>query len=146
MANKSPIDTLIEIAERETDDAAKKLGKAIRYHEETIAKLNLLIQYREDYDLRFKENASKGISASQYGNFMSFLGKLDSAVDGQKLVVKEAERRIGTAKESWQASEKKRLSYNTLDQRAKSVIQQKEAKRDQKQTDDFAARNYYYKS
>jgi len=91
MAKKSPIDTLIEIAERETDEAAKRLGKAIRYHEETISKLNLLVQYRDDYDLRFKENAAKGISASQYSNFMSFLEKLDSAVDGQKLVIKEAE-------------------------------------------------------
>ncbi|MFZ6692452.1 flagellar export protein FliJ [Undibacterium sp. SXout20W] len=146
MATKSPIDTLIEIAEKDTDDAAKKLGKAIRYHEETIAKLNLLIQYRDDYDLRFRENAAKGISASQYGNFMAFLGKLDSAVDGQKLVVKEAEKRVEFAKNAWQASEKKRLSYNTLDQRAKSILQQKEVKRDQKQTDDFAARTYFYKS
>ena len=146
MANKSPIDTLIEIAERETDGAAKKLGKAIRYHEETIAKLNLLTQYRDDYDIRFKENAAKGISASQYGNFLSFLSKLDSAVDGQKIVVKEAERRITAAKDQWQASEKKRLSYNTLDQRAKAAIEQKEAKRDQKQTDEFAARTYFYKS
>jgi len=146
MAIKSPIDTLIEIAEKDTDEAAKKLGKAIRYHEETIAKLNLLMQYRDDYDLRFRENAAKGISAVQYGNFMNFLGKLDSAVDGQRLVVKEAELRIETAKRNWQTSEKKRLSYNTLDQRAKSSLQQKEAKRDQKQTDDFAARNYFYKS
>ena len=146
MAIKSPIDTLIEIAEKDTDEAAKKLGKAIRYYEETIAKLNLLMQYRDDYDLRFRENAAKGISAVQYGNFMNFLGKLDSAVDGQRLVVKEAELRIETAKRNWQTSEKKRLSYNTLDQRAKSSLQQKEAKRDQKQTDDFAARNYFYKS
>ena len=143
---KSPIATLIEIAETDTDEAAKKLGKAIRNHEETIAKHNLLIQYRDDYDQKFRDSASRGISSSQYGNFMSFLGKLDSAVDGQKVVVSEALRRVDAAKAHWQACEKKRLSYNTLDQRAKLDLQLKELKRDQKQTDDFAARAYFYKS
>ncbi|MFZ6725989.1 flagellar export protein FliJ [Undibacterium sp. MH2W] len=146
MATKSPITTLIEIAETDTDEAAKKLGKTIRYHEETIAKLNLLVQYRDDYDLKFREAASKGITASQYGNFMSFLEKLDAAVDGQKLVVAEALRRVDVAKKEWQVCEKKRLSYNTLDNRIKQEIQNKELKRDQKQTDDFAARAYFYKS
>ncbi|MFZ6849362.1 flagellar export protein FliJ [Undibacterium sp. RuRC25W] len=146
MATQSAIATLIEIAEKDTDEAAKKLGKAIRYHEETIAKLNLLAQYRDDYDMKFRDNAARGISASQYANFTSFLDKLDSAVEGQKLVVAEAARRIEIAKNNWQGCEKKRLSYNTLDQRTKIGQQLKETKRDQKQTDDFAARAYFYKS
>lgn len=145
MAAKSPLQTLIEIAERDTDEAAKTLGKAIRAHEDTLSKLNLLLQYRDDYDAKFREASARGINITQYGNFMSFLAKLDSAVDGQKVVVKDAERKIEMAKMNWQANEKKRLSYNTLDKRAASIRQAKESKRDQKQSDDFAARTYFYK-
>lgn len=146
MAKHSAISTLIEIAERETDDAAKRLGKAIKHHEETISKLNLLMQYRDDYDAKFQQAARAGISASQYANFLGFLTKLDHAVDGQKQVIRDAEHKVNAAKADWQAYEKKRLSYNTLDERAKIAQQRKELKSDQKQTDDFAARNHFYKS
>ncbi|MFZ6872727.1 flagellar export protein FliJ [Undibacterium sp. Di27W] len=145
MALKSPITTLIEITEREVDDAAKLLGKTIRAHEDTEKKLLLLQQYRDDYAQRLQDGAAKGLSVSQYTNFLSFLAKLDSAIDGQKQVVKDAEYRIVMAKTEWQACEKKRLSYDTLQNRAQTVQQKKEAKRDQKQTDEMAARALFYK-
>ncbi|MES2037580.1 MAG: flagellar export protein FliJ, partial [Pseudomonadota bacterium] len=90
MALKSPISTLIEITEKEVDDAAKLLGKAIRAHEDTEKKLNLLQQYRDDYAQRLQDGAAKGLTVSQYTNFLSFLAKLDSAIDGQKQVVMDA--------------------------------------------------------
>ncbi|BBB60506.1 flagellar FliJ protein [Undibacterium sp. KW1] len=145
MALKSPISTLIEMAEKEVDDAAKLLGKAIRAHEDTEKKLSLLQQYRDDYAQRLQDGAAKGLTVSQYTNFLSFLAKLDSAIDGQKQVVMDAEHRIVMARTEWQASEKKRLSYDTLQNRALTVQQKKEAKRDQKQTDEMAARALFYK-
>ncbi|MFZ6640722.1 flagellar export protein FliJ [Undibacterium sp. TC4M20W] len=145
MALKSPISTLIEITEREVDDAAKLLGKAIRAHEDTEKKLSLLQQYRDDYAQRLQDGAAKGLTVSQYTNFLSFLAKLDSAIDGQKKVVMDAEHRIVMAKTEWQASEKKRLSYDTLQNRAQTAQQKKEAKRDQKQTDEMAVRALFYK-
>lgn len=145
MALKSPITTLIEMTEKEVDDAAKLLGKAIRAHEDTEKKLNLLQQYRDDYAQRLQDGAAKGLSVSQYTNFLSFLAKLDSAIDGQRQVVMDAAHRIVMAKTEWQASEKKRLSYDTLQNRAQTALQKKEAKRDQKQTDEMAARALFYK-
>lgn len=145
MALKSPIATLIEITEKEVDEAAKLLGKAIRAHDETEKKLSLLQQYRDDYAQRFQDGAAKGLTVSQYKNFMSFLAKLDTAIDGQKQVVLDAEHRIVIAKTEWQASEKKRLSYDTLQNRAHTAREKKEAKRDQKQTDEMASRTHFYK-
>lgn len=145
MMQKSPISTLIEIAENDTSEAAKRLGKAIHAHKETENKLNLLLQYRDDYAQRFQDGAAKGLSAAQYTNFLSFIGKLDSAIEGQKQVVKDAEHKIHLAKTSWQENEKKRLSYDTLHNRAQSAQQKKEAKRDQKQTDERAAHAFFYK-
>ncbi|MDE2428279.1 MAG: flagellar export protein FliJ [Burkholderiales bacterium] len=145
MTRKSPITTLIEIAEKDTDDAAKLLGKAIRAHQETETKLSLLLQYRDDYAQKFQDGAAKGLSAAQYGNFMSFIGKLDGAIEGQKQIVRDAENKIQLAKNAWQGSEKKRLSYDTLQQRTQNALNIKEAKQDQKQTDELAARSYFYK-
>lgn len=142
---KSPLSTLIEIAIKNCDEAAKRLGKAINAHEDTKKQLSLLQQYKEDYVLRFQDGASKGINAAQYLNFQSFINKLEGAVDGQKQLVNDAEYKIKLAREHWQESEKKRLSYDILNNRATSVMQKKEAKRDQKQMDEHAARSFFYK-
>lgn len=145
MANNSAISTLIELAEKEADDAAKALGKAISAHEDTVKKLHLLQQYRNDYETRLQGMASQGLTVLQFANFTAFLAKLDEAVTGQQTVVRDAERRVELAKNNWQSIEKRRLSYQTLKNRAEFAQQQKEAKRDQKQTDDFASRSYLNK-
>jgi flagellar FliJ protein len=145
MMQKSPISTMIEIAVKDSEDAAKRLGKAIKSHEETQNQLSLLIQFRNDYELRLQDGAAKGISTSQYLNFQAFINKLDGAVIGQKLVVKDAEYKINMARNQWQEYEKKRLSYDTLNNRAIASDQKKEAKREQKQTDEQAARMLFYK-
>ncbi|MFZ6644657.1 flagellar export protein FliJ [Undibacterium sp. TJN25] len=145
MTQKSPLNTLIEIEEKNTDDAAKRLGNAIRAHEETQKKLALLVQYRDDYDARFQAGAAKGLSITQYHNFQSFIRKLDSAIDGQKQVVKDAENRIQMARKLWQDHERKRLSYGTLQTRAEVSLQNKETKRDQKAMDEHASRSFFYK-
>ena len=46
---------------------------------------------------------------------------------------------------AWQASERKRLSYRTLNERAATEALRVENKRDQKQMDEHAARQAYYK-
>ena len=56
---KSPISTMIEIAVKNSDDAAKRLGKAIKAHDATEQQLSLLSQYRKDYELRFQDNAAR---------------------------------------------------------------------------------------
>ena len=142
---KSPISTMIEIAVKNSDDAAKRLGKAIKAHEETQKQLSLLSQYRKDYELRFQDIATQGISTSQYLNYQAFIHKLDGAVEGQKLIVHDAEYKIKLAREQWQESEKKRLSYNILHNRAVTTQQKHDAKQEQKQTDELAARTLFYK-
>lgn len=145
MSIPSAIDTLIELATNATDVAAKRLGHAIRAGEEAQKKLELLCQYREDYAARFQASLAVGLSATGYRNYQVFLEKLDHAIAGQQLVVRDTERRIVEERTSWQASERKRMSYGTLATRALKEEQRKESKRDQKQTDEHAARQGHYK-
>ena len=145
MANRAPIETLIELAEKATDDAAKRLGAAIRAGTETEQKLSLLNEYRNDYAARFQAGLTAGLTAIGYRNFQAFLEKLDSAVAGQEKIVIEAKRRIGIERATWQACEQKRLSYNTLSSRALHELLLREARLDQKQTDERAARQLAHK-
>ena len=145
MAIPSALDTLIELATKATDEAAKRLGRAIRNTEDAEQKLALLQQYRDDYTARFQTNMMAGVTASGYRNFQLFLGKLDDAINGQQRVVQDAQKRVSNERSAWQQTERKRMSYDTLATRAQKVQQLKETRRDQKQTDEFAARRLIYK-
>lgn len=143
MAQPSPLTTLIELAERQTDEAAAQLGRAIRSHSELEQKLALLKQYRQDYSLKMQTEMQAGKGMQQIRNFQLFLTKIDDAITGQLLLVADAAKRVQHQQSHWQDQERKRLSYTTLEVRADKVVQQKEARREQKQNDEHANRLVY---
>jgi flagellar protein FliJ len=145
MAKQSALDTLIELAQRETDDAAKRLGAALKAVEEGEQKLAMLMGYRQDYAIRLEAAQIAGMTPMAYRNFVAFMDKLDIAINGQREVIKHAQHKAGVEKAAWQGCERKRLSYRTLNERAASEALRAENKRDQKQMDEHAARQAYYK-
>ena len=145
MANRSALDTLIELATTETEEAAKRLGLAIKAAADTQAKLTLLQDYRAEYAARFQASMATGLTAMGYRNFQLFMDKLDIAVASQQHVVTEAGKRVEERRLAWQAGERKRMSYTTLNNRAQEQALKLENKRDQKAMDEHAARQAYYK-
>ena len=145
MAKQTALDTLIELAQRDTDDAAKRLGAALKAVDECEQKLTMLLGYRDDYALRLDAAQVAGITPMAYRNFVAFMDKLDIAINGQREVIKHAQHKSALEKTAWQASERKRLSYRTLSERAATEALRLENKLDQKQMDEHAARQAYYK-
>ncbi|MEO7494514.1 MAG: flagellar export protein FliJ [Massilia sp.] len=145
MATRSALDTLIELAQREADDAAKRLGAALKAVDEAQQKLTMLFGYRDDYARRLEGAQVAGITPMAYRNFVAFMDKLDNAINGQQEVVKHAQYKSGLEKAAWQECERKRLSYRTLNERAAAEALRVENKRDQKLMDEHAARQAYYK-
>jgi flagellar FliJ protein len=140
MANTSALETLIELAQRDSDAAAKRLGAALKAVEEAEAKLQMLLGYRDDYANKLDQAQMAGITPFAYRNFVAFIDKLDNAINGQREVLKHAKYKSDQEKKAWQESERKRLSYRTLNERAAAEALKVENKRDQKMMDDHAAR------
>jgi flagellar FliJ protein len=140
MANASALETLIDLAQRESDAAARRLGAALKAVDEGEQKLQMLLGYRDDYANRLDAAQMAGITPFAYQNFVAFLGKLEQAIDGQREVLKHARVKADMEKKGWQESERKRLSYRTLNERAAAEALAIENKRDQKMMDDHAAR------
>jgi flagellar FliJ protein len=145
MATPSALETLIELATKETDDATKRLGRAIRVSEEAQQKLVILQQYRDDYAARFQDTLTTGLTALSYRNFQLFIEKIDNAIAGQQDVVYSTQQKVADARVAWQACERKRMSYDTLAARAREKELRKENRRDQKATDEHASRMTFYK-
>jgi len=140
MANPSALETLIDLAQRESDAAARRLGAALKAVDEGEQKLQMLLGYRQDYADRLDQSQMAGMTPFAYQNFVAFLGKLEQAINGQREVIKHASYKADMEKKAWQESERKRLSYRTLGERAALEALKIENKRDQKMMDDHAAR------
>lgn len=145
MAQASALDTLIDLAQRDSDAAAKRLGVALKQVEDAEQKLQMLVGYRDEYARKLDAAQVAGITPFAYNNFVAFIGKLDTALNGQRDVVKLARSRADTERATWQESERKRLSYRTLNERAAAEALKVQNKRDQKMMDDHAARGARYK-
>jgi flagellar FliJ protein len=145
MATSSALHTLIDLANKETDEAAKGLGAALRAGEEAEQKLELLTQYRDDYATRCQTTLATGISTTQLHNFQVFMQKLEHAIAGQQKVVDDARQKIAQARAAWQACEQKKMSFVTLAERADKEQTRRELWRDQKQNDEYAARRALHK-
>ncbi|MFS2004254.1 flagellar export protein FliJ [Duganella sp. CT11-25] len=145
MASKAQLETLMDLARRETDDAAKRLGIALKAVDDAKQKHQMLVGFREEYVKKFETAQQAGITPMAYRNFQAFIEKLEVAVKGQMDMIKHAEYRSEQEKMVWQASERKRMSYSTLNDRADAAALKLENKRDQKQMDEHAARQAYYK-
>lgn len=145
MASQSQLETLIELARRETDDAAKRLGVALKAVADGEEKLTMLTGFRDEYGRRFEASQLAGITPMAYRNFQAFIDKLDTAIKGQEEVVRHSRHKSEQEKRHWQDAERKRMSYSALNDRALAQALKLEAKRDQKAMDEHAARQAFYK-
>ncbi len=145
MASTQQLETLIDLARRETDDAAKRLGAALKAVAEAEEKLNMLVGYRDEYGRRFDASQQQGMTPMAYRNFQAFMEKLDTAIKGQQEIVRHSKARGDKEKQLWQDAERKRMSFSTLRDRAEAQELKKEAKRDQKAMDEHASRQAFFK-
>jgi len=140
MATKSALEALIDIAKKNSDALAKRLGESVEETRRSQEKMNTLLQFRQDYSERLTAAMHNGITPDIHRNYLVFIAKLDSAVESQKRDVSAREQLSKNIKAEWRESEKKRLSFTTLELRQLSSEQKKETKREQKSSDEQAAR------
>lgn len=146
MTNAKVISKLTELSARESDQVAKRLGQANLQHAQAEEKLKLLSQYREGYAAQLQQQMGQGLTVIDFNNTQQFLLSLDQAITQQDRMVQYSLQRVKTEHGQLQAAERKRLSYDTLEERCKQTLRNDEKKREQKQTDEFAARKYAVQS
>jgi flagellar FliJ protein len=140
MASAKSLGTLIEVARERSDKAAQELGEAVRLASATKEKLELILQYRDDYANRFESGLFRGLSGLEYSNFLSFLAKLEAAAERQRETVHDAEVQVEAQRLAWQATVRRHESLATLVRRMDREERKREDRRDQKLMDENAAR------
>ena len=140
MAKTSALDTLIDLATDDRDAAAVKLGQLRQDHLQTEQKLEALLGYHAEYQRRLDEAMTLGMSIATLQNYQRFIASLEHAIAAQRGAVDQSERRIEHGNEDWRARQKRLNSYDVLAVRRREAAEKAEARREQRQTDEFASR------
>lgn len=146
MSEKLPLATLIELAQTKTDEAMRRLGQLQNAQTSASAKLEMLMQYRQEYLEQFNGQIQDGLTASQVRNFQNFIGTLDGAIEQQRALTLQADTRLGQGRTDWQSSKRRLTSFGTLADRVRQFEQGIANKKEQRESDERSARQFFLRS
>ncbi len=140
MSSELPFTMLIDLAQRAVDEAAQALGQLQRRREEMLGKRTHLDGYRCEYETRLAQAARDGMTMLERRNYQAFLGTLGTAIDQQQAQVVSLDHALEAARRKWQLKKQELSSYEALELRAIDARRRREAQREQRASDEFAAR------
>ena len=128
------------LSEDRREAAGKRLGRAVAVHRDSATRLALLVQYRAEYRSRLAAGAARGVTPGELRNFREFLDKLEQAIAQQRAELETLARGVEECRGHWLAEHRREKSYGVLAERTESGEREREARRAQKQTDEFSSR------
>lgn len=140
MTSKIPLETLTDLARRRTEEAARKLALLRDANMSACEKLELLLQYRREYGEQLHALLAAGLEAAQWRNFQDFLKALDRGVEEQRRAVEQAQVRLEHGRNDWQQQHRRQNAFETLAERLQRQQLLKQDRRDQRASDEDAAR------
>ncbi|MDP1651779.1 MAG: flagellar export protein FliJ [Rhodocyclaceae bacterium] len=136
-----PLQSLLDLSNVRMDNAASKLGQLLASEQEVGKTLALLEQYRDEYETRFRLAAQNGLSREEWGNYRSFLGRLDEAISQQRALVEASKQRTVGGQKEWLDKRNQVKAFDTLSQRHKAKEVRSEARTEQRDQDEHASKN-----
>jgi flagellar FliJ protein len=140
MPSQLPIGTLSQLARTRTDEAARTLAALRDANLSAARKLEVLLQYRQEYTRQLQSLLAQGATTAQWRNYQEFLQALDAGIEHQRGVAVQAEARLDRGRVDWQHQRRRLNAYETLAdriQRQEAVVQ---GRREQRASDEQAAR------
>ena len=140
MASYSVLHTLIELVEKELEQAGQNLALANRALKDAEEKGNMLQDYRQDYVGNLSRLMEKGLTIEAHQNYQNFLNKLEQAIQGQKEIIVSTRYQVAKERAIWQEAQRKKLSYEVLIKQKQKKEHLLALKKDQKLMDEYAMR------
>jgi len=137
-----PLQTLLELAQVDSDAAAARLGVVNGHDRDMRERLQLLLDYRSEYTARLARVAKTGMHSIGWRNFREFIDSIDAAIEQQRELVATARRAVETGQHFWHTQQRRLKSFDTLSQRHHLAERKSEARQEQKEQDDFTLKGF----
>lgn len=127
---------LEKMAENACDKAGRELGQAQDNHSKEQDQLNQLTGFFDEYRERFNSAGATGMNARQLGDFRTFFGQLDNAIESQRQIMVDMGAQVVERQSLWiEKHQRTRSLSQALEQVEKEQLVQRN-KREQKEIDD----------
>ena len=136
--------TLLDLAQDRSDAAAARLGRLNAQEQSAEQKLQLLLEYRQDYQARFQELSRNGLDQAEWLNFRAFMNKLDTAIAEQRKTVTSSHDNVQVGRIDWHAQQHKLKSFDTLSQRQRLAELHRASKLEQREQDEQTIKSFVY--
>jgi flagellar FliJ protein len=140
MNDLQPLMSLLAQAESERDEARSHSQRQAAAHRTAEAQVEQLLEYRRDYEARWSEHFSRQSKIELLHCYQGFIDRLSQAIEQQRVAADHAGRQATAAAQALQVAELRVASVRKLIARRVAEQQLTEDRREQKQTDEFAAR------
>jgi flagellar protein FliJ len=138
MKKNSSLPLLISLARNHSEKTLQRLQLLLANVNRGQQKLGTLKTFLAEYQQQMLQSSSQGMEISSLHNYRMFLAKLGHAVQQQSEEVNALVYKVDSARKQWQSQERKRLSFETLQERFDKQQEQEEADQLQKMLDAFA--------
>ncbi|MCG3721563.1 flagellar export protein FliJ [Vibrio cincinnatiensis] len=136
------LEFLLGQAKESEDKAVLALSKARNELEGYYQQLKQIEQYRLEYCQQLVQRGQAGLTASQYGHLNRFLTQLDETLAKQRSAEQHFTQQVENCQQHWMSVRKQRRSYEWLIEKKRSERERLQARREQKQMDEFSTLSF----
>lgn len=141
MTQSDTLKTLIELAEQQHDKASKVFAQAAGAHRQAQERLELIENYRGEYEDRMRSHSYQGIDGTRVSNYARFIQQLSDAITQQHIEVDRCAQQLEHTRQAFLEAQRKLKSLQILLQRDQQRQAVRDARQAQKMVDEFAARS-----
>lgn len=133
----------VEAAQRQRDEARRLLQNARQAQMAAQSQMEQLQTYADETEGRWGMRANATVAPEVMFHHYQFMDRLGHAMGLQTTVVQDHERRVAHAQQALLQTELRLTSLQKLTDKRHQEIEQAQARREQKQTDERAAQQYF---
>lgn len=134
---------IIELSQIDLEESERSMQEIKSKLQLNNIQLDSLNGYQNEYLQQLKSNQSTTLQ--KINQTQAFLGKLNQAVQHQKIQIKELEQALETVKDVWLEKRKREQALEKLYKKLAKKHSVKLEKQEQKMMDDIVASNFMYK-
>ena len=138
MKQNGALNTLKDMAEKEVDDAALRLGEMRRGCQQAEEQLSMLMNYQQEYRNNLNQTMTQGIASNRWVNYQQFIQTLEKAIEQHRLQLTQWNTKVDQALSFWKEKKQRLQAWQTLQDASAALLA--ENRLDQKRMDEFAQR------
>ncbi len=143
MSDLQSLNALLSLAERERDTSQAACQQAARAAQQAALQAEQLVTYRSEYEQRWTTQFRTAGTMPVVHAYQGFMTRLGQAVAHQDLVIRHAQHQLEEAERVLREHELRVASVRKLIERRQVELRLSADRREQKATDEFAARAHW---